>query len=207
MVTPLMSLTNRFPRSLRRISSVGLLAAVVCLVAAVGASAHATLNLYGKYAVANKKGNLTVTIPHGCMPDDASTTRIVVKLGGAWQAAKPRAVTGWTSVVDRTSSGGWRITWTATGAGLPYATSGDFPIRVRWPKKAGIYDTPTLQYCGSQLLAWKDPFHPAADGDIPYPANYPVPRVKVHANSKNSPTAVTGATPMRICPLAERAAR
>jgi len=202
-----MPLTNLFPRSLRRISLVGLLAAAVCLAAAAGASAHATLNLYGKDAVANKKGKLTVTIPHGCMPDYASTTRIVVKLGGAWQAAKPRAVAGWTSAVDRTSSGGWRITWTATGAGLPYATSGDFPITVRWPKKAGIYDTPTLQYCGSQLMAWKDPFHPAADGDIPYPANYPVPRVMVHANSKNSPTAVTGAAPLMICPLAERTAR
>ena len=172
------------------------------LVAIAGASAHGTLNLYGKDAFTNKTGTLTLTIPHGCGPNGTSTTKIVMTLGSAWQAAKPTAVAGWTSSVKRAAKGQRTLTWLATGGGLPNAEVGDFPIRVRWPKKAGIYNTPTAQYCGSQLMDWNDPFNAAADGDLSYPANYPVPRVKVHrAAKKRAPTAVTGAAPSSICPL------
>jgi hypothetical protein len=172
------------------------------LVAIAGASAHGTLNLYGKDAFTNKTGTLTLTIPHGCGPNGTSTTKIVMTLGSAWQAAKPTAVAGWTSSVKRAAKGQRTLTWLATGGGLPNAEIGDFPIRVRWPKKAGTYNTPTAQYCGSQLMDWNDPFNAAADGDLSYPANYPVPRVKVHrAAKKHAPTAVTGAAPSSICPL------
>ena len=176
-------------------------AAVASLALAAGASAHGTLNLYGKDAFANKTGTLTLTIPHGCGPDGLSTTKIVMKLSSAWQAAKPAAVAGWKSSVKRAANGQRTLTWTATGSGLPNAQSGDFPIAVRWPKKAGTYNTPTAQYCGSQLMYWKDAFNAAADGDLPYPANYPVPRVRVHAAATRAPSAVTGSFPISICPL------
>ncbi len=176
-------------------------AAVASLALAAGASAHGTLNLYGKNAFANKTGTLTLTIPHGCGPDGLSTTKIVMQLSSAWQAAKPAAVAGWKSSVKRAANGQRTLTWTATGSGLPNAQSGDFPIAVRWPKKAGTYNTPTAQYCGSQLMYWKDAFNAAADGDLPYPANYPVPRVRVHAAATRAPSAVTGSFPISICPL------
>ena len=176
-------------------------ATVASLALAAGASAHGTLNLYGKDAFANKTGTLTLTIPHGCGPDGLSTTKIVMKLSSAWQAAKPAAVAGWKSSVKRAANGQRTLTWTATGSGLPNAQSGDFPIAVRWPKKAGTYNTPTAQYCGSQLMYWKDAFNAAADGDLPYPANYPVPRVRVHAAATRAPSAVTGSFPISICPL------
>ena len=176
-------------------------AAVASLALAAGASAHGTLNLYGKDAFANKTGTLTLTIPHGCGPDGLSTTKIVMQLSSAWQAAKPAAVAGWKSSVKRAANGQRTLTWTATGSGLPNAQSGDFPIAVRWPKKAGTYNTPTAQYCGSQLMYWKDAFNAAADGDLPYPANYPVPRVRVHAAATRAPSAVTGSFPISICPL------
>ena len=171
------------------------------LVAIAGASAHGTLNLYGKDAFANKTGTLTLTIPHGCGPDGLSTTKIVMQLSSAWQAAKPAAVAGWKSSVKRAANGQRTLTWLATAGGLPNAQSGDFPIEVRWPKKAGTYNTPTAQYCGSQLMYWKDAFNAAADGDLPYPANYPVPRVRVHAAATRAPSAVTGSFPISICPL------
>ena len=176
-------------------------ATVASLALAAGASAHGTLNLYGKNAFANKTGTLTLTIPHGCGPDGLSTTKIVMKLSSAWQAAKPAAVAGWKSSVKRAANGQRTLTWLATAGGLPNAQSGDFPIEVRWPKKAGTYNTPTAQYCGSQLMYWKDAFNAAADGDLPYPANYPVPRVRVHAAATRAPSAVTGSFPISICPL------
>jgi uncharacterized protein YcnI len=171
------------------------------LVAIAGAGAHGTLNLYGKTAVAGKSGTLTLTIPHGCSAENPSTTKIVLKLSSAWQAAKPSAVAGWKSTVKRAASGQRTLTWLATAGGLPNAQSGDFPIEVRWPKKAGTYNTPTAQYCGSQLMYWKDAFNAAADGDLPYPANYPVPRVRVHGAARRTPSAVTGSSPLSICPL------
>ena len=171
------------------------------LVAIASASAHGTLNLYGKTAVAGKSGTLTLTIPHGCSAENPSTTKIVLKLSSAWQAAKPSAVAGWKSTVKRSANGQRTLTWIATGSGLPNAQSGDFPIEVRWPKKAGTYNTPTAQYCGSQLMYWKDAFNAAADGDLPYPANYPVPRVRVHTAARRTPSAVTGSSPLSICPL------
>ncbi|MEI7692570.1 MAG: DUF1775 domain-containing protein [Actinomycetes bacterium] len=167
-------------------------AMLASLALAAGASAHGTLNLYGKDAFANKTGTLTLTIPHGCLPDGLSTTKIVMQLSSAWQGAKPKAVAGWKSSVKRAANGQRTLTWLATGGGLPNAEIGDFPITVRWPKKAGTYNTPTAQYCGTQLMDWKDPFNAAADGDLPYPATYPVPRVRVRAAAARTPTAVTG---------------
>ncbi len=176
-----------------RIRAIAAIAATVsCLAVAASANAHGTLNLYGKNAIANKSGTLTLTIPHGCLPEGSPTTRIIVTLGSTWRAAKPAAVAGWKSTVKRAANGQWKLTWTATGGGLPNAESGDFPIAVGWPKKAGTYNTPTAQYCGSQLMDWKDAFNAAADGDLGYPATYPVPRVRVRSAATRTPTAVTG---------------
>ena len=174
-------ISENHPRKVSRCAST-LLAASLLLSFAPSAEAHATLNLYGKNAIAGKKGLLTLTIPHGCGAG-MSTTKIVMKLGKTWRKAKPIAVAGWDSSVERSASGRWILTWTATADGLPNTESGDFPIAVSWPKKSGIYKTPTSQYCGAQLLDWKDPFNSAADGNHSYPATYPVPRVKVRAKA------------------------
>ncbi|CAB4345355.1 unannotated protein [freshwater metagenome] len=200
---------NRGRRTTSRFAVISLTttaAAIACLAVVPGAGAHGTLNLYGKDAIANKTGTLTLTIPHGCLPEGAPTTKMIMQLGSAWQAAKPASVAGWKSSVKRATNGQRTLTWIATGSGLPNAESGDFPITVRWPKKAGTYNTPTAQYCGSQLMDWKDPFNAAADGDLSYPATYPVPRVRVLASAARTPTAVTGSSPISLCPL-DRAPR
>ena len=168
------------------------LAVTVCLAAAPAAGAHGTLNLYGKNAIAGKRGTLTLTIPHGCLPDGTPTTKMVMTLSSAWQAARPNAVSGWESTAARAPSGKWTLTWIATAGGLPNADSGDFPIAVRWPKRPGTYNTPTAQYCGTQLMDWKDHFNAAADGDLAYPATYPVPRVRVRSAGKSSPSGMAG---------------
>ena len=168
------------------------LAAALCLSAAPAVGAHGTLNLYGKNAIAGKRGTLTLTIPHGCLPDATPTTKLVMQLGRSWPAAKPGAVDGWESAVTRLPGRQWQITWTATDGGLPNADSGDFPISVRWPRRPGTYNTPTAQYCGTQLMDWNDPFNAAADGDLSYPATYPVPRVRVRSARKSSPYGLAG---------------
>ena len=171
-------------RQIRKTSrfATGLLVASMLLNYAPSAQAHGTLNLYGDNAIAGKKGLLTLTIPHGCGAG-TTTTKIVMKLGKTWRKVKPKEVAGWDSSVKRTASGRWILTWTATAGGLQNTDSGDFAIAVHWPKKPGIYNTPTSQYCGTQLMDWKDPFNAAADGNDAYPATYPVPRVKVRAKS------------------------
>jgi hypothetical protein len=196
-----MSSIDQFLYRLRGIALAAVVGVFVSLAVTPAADAHGTLNLYGKTATANRSGTLTLTIPHGCGSNDTTTTKIVLTLGSAWQSAKPTRVTGWKSTVTLTASGKRLITWTATGSGLPNNESGDFPVAVRWPKKAGIYNTPTAQYCGSKLMNWKDPFSAAADGDQPYPAVYPVPRVRVHSASMHSRTAVARSAPLIFCPL------
>ncbi len=173
-----MIIENKIRKTSRR-SSI-LLVACLFLSYAPSAQAHGTLNLYGENAIAGKKGVLTLTIPHGCAAG-TTTTKIVMKLDKTWRNVKPKAVVGWDSLVERSASGRWILTWNATAGGLPNTDSGDFPIAVRWPSKSGIYNTPTAQYCETQLMDWKDPFNSAADGDQAYPATYPVPRVKVRS--------------------------
>ncbi len=197
-----MSSINQSLYRLCGISVVALVAAFASLAATPGADAHGTLNLYGKTATANRNGTLTLTIPHGCGSNDTTTTKIVLTLGSRWRSVKPARVTGWQSRVKRSAKGRRQITWRSIGSGLPNDQSGDFPLAVRWPRKAGIYNTPTAQYCGSQLMYWKDPFNAAADGDLPYPAVYPVPRVRVRSASRHSPTSVTRSSPLGPCPLA-----
>lgn len=44
-------------------------------------------------------------------------------------------------------------------------------------------------------MAWQDAFNSAADSDRPYPAVYPVPRIKVHAAARHTPTGFAGSLP------------
>lgn len=149
-----------------------------CLFTATEAHTHATLDLSGKSALTNRPGRLKLIIPHGC-GEGLATDKVVMTLNQKWLDAKPVQIEGWTSEVTRTSSKEWKLTWTATSGGLPNTTSGDFPIEVRWPKVAGIYNTPTAQYCGEKVMKWADKFYDSADGSHPYPATYPIPRVNI----------------------------
>jgi uncharacterized protein YcnI len=152
-----------------------------CLFTATEAHTHATLDLSGKSALTNRLGRLKLIIPHGC-GEGLATDKVVMTLSQKWLNAKPVNVEGWTSEVTRTLSKEWKLTWTATSGGLPNTTSGDFPIEVRWPKVAGIYNTPTAQHCGEKVMKWDDKFYDSADGSHPYPATYPIPRVNIKTN-------------------------
>ncbi len=140
--------------------------------------AHATISLPNKNAIAGQIGTFTLTIPHGC-GEGLATDRIVLTLSRHWSSVQPLAVDGWITTVSRTASNDWELTWTAISNGLPNNTSGSFPIEVRWPKVAGIYNMPTAQYCGDKSMVWADKFYDSADGSHPYPAVYPVPRINV----------------------------
>ena len=140
--------------------------------------AHATLDLSGKSAATNRPGRLKLIIPHGC-GEGLATDKVVMTLSQKWLNAKPVQIEGWSSEVTRTLSKEWKLTWTATSGGLPNTTSGDFPIVVHWPKVAGIYNTPTAQYCGEKVMKWADKFYDSADESHPYPATYPIPRVNI----------------------------
>lgn len=148
------------------------------LLAAPSAAAHATIELKGEQPIAGKRGKLTITIPHGC-GGGLATDRLVIQLGAGWPNAKPIAIAGWTSTVDRASSGRWTITWVATAGGLPNTTKGDFPIAVRWPRVPRIYTTPTFQHCGTSFMNWTDPYAAAATAMQDYPPIYPVPRIQI----------------------------
>ena len=153
-----------------------LLIGILCHATSV--HAHATVSLPSKNANAGKIGRFTLTIPHGC-GEGLATDRIVLTLSRKWLDVQPVAVEGWTTEIVRTASNGWELTWTATAGGLPNTTSGSFPIEVRWPRVASIYNTPTTQYCGDKVMVWADKFYDSADGSHPYPAVYPVPRINI----------------------------
>jgi len=145
---------------------------------ATSVHAHATVSIPNKNANAGKIGTFTLTIPHGC-GEGLATDRIVLTLSRKWLDVQPVAVEGWTTEISRTVSNGWEVTWTATAGGLPNNVSGSFPIDVRWPKVASIYNTPTTQYCGDKVMVWADKFYDSADGSHPYPAVYPIPRINI----------------------------
>lgn len=153
-----------------------LLIGILCHATSV--HAHATVSLPSKNANAGKIGRFTLTIPHGC-GEGLATDRIVLTLSRKWLDVQPVTVEGWTTEIARTASNGWELTWTATAGGLPNTTSGSFPIEVRWPRVASIYNTPTTQYCGDKVMVWADKFYDSADGSHPYPAAYPVPRINI----------------------------
>lgn len=163
---------------MRRLALLTGLLLVLAPVAAPPAGAHATIELNGERPIAGRLGTLPITIPHGCS-GGLTTDRLVVRLGAAWPSARARAVPGWTASSTRSASGGWIITWVATDGGLPNASTGTFPIRVRWPRVDGIYRTPTFQHCGATAMNWNQPFTEAATADQDYPPVYPVPRIQI----------------------------
>lgn len=181
LITQLNDLYSKSSRSLFfmfRIISISVIIIIGCLSNAINVHAHATVSLPGKNAVAGHSGTFTLTIPHGC-GEGVATDRIVLTLSRNWSAVQLLAVDGWTTAVSRTASNDWELTWTTTTNGLPNNISESFPIKVRWPKVAGIYNTPTTQYCGDQSMVWADKFYDSADGSHPYPALYPIPRIKI----------------------------
>ena len=167
--------------SLIRPISLPFILTIGILCHATSVHAHATVSLPTKKAMAGQTGTFTLTIPHGC-GEGLATDRIVLTLSRNWSAVQPLSVDGWTTEVSRTASNGWQLTWTATTSGLPNNSSGSFPIKVRWPKVAGIYNRPTTQYCGDQSMVWADKFYDSADGSHPYPAVYPIPRINIRKN-------------------------
>ena len=156
-----------------------LLFAVAALTTARSVVAHATLYLFGEHAQAGQPGTLTLRIPHGCT-GGLTTDGITTRFSPRWVAIEPQAVEGWVSEVKRSPRGTWTVTWTATAGGLPDGETGDFPLTVTWPAKAGDYATPTVQSCGVTTMKWTDLRRGAADGENPSPPVYPSPWVRVH---------------------------
>jgi len=154
------------------VSASGLLAAI-----SGPAGAHATVALDGKNAVAGKRGVITMRIPHGCN-GTLATDRVKVKFSKAWRA-KPKAVEGWTKKKRKKSNGRILVIWRATAEPLAPMATGEFKVKVRYPKKAGLYATPTIQFCGDVASRWTTPDRGGAEAGHPYPSDYPVPIIKV----------------------------
>ena len=166
---------------IHRISALAIAALMVAAGLLTGtttpAGAHATVMLNGKDAQAGKRGIVTMRIPHGCN-GTLATNRVKTRFGKQWKA-KPKPVAGWTSQKRRSSNGRTIITWQAVGQPLAPKDVKDFKLKVRYPKKAGIYSTPTIQVCGDVKSKWTAPDRGGADGHHAYPVDYPVPRIKV----------------------------
>lgn len=155
------------------------LAGALMGVSAVPAGAHATVLLDGKNAVAGERGVVTMRIPHGCN-GNLATNRIKTRFGKQWNV-KAKSVSGWTAKKRVNKKGRTKIIWNATGEPLAPDAVKDFKLKVRYPKQAGLYSTPTVQVCGDVKSKWTEPDRGGADGHHAYPVDYPVPRIKVRA--------------------------
>lgn len=141
------------------------------------AQAHAVVSLNGQKATAGDRGLLTISIPHGCN-GNLATNRVKVRFSSEWRA-KPKAVPGWEKRQRSGSKDSTLVIWRATDEPLAPTATGDFNVKARYPKAAGLYSLPTIQVCGDVKSKWNEPDRGGATAKHPYPGNYPVPKVKV----------------------------
>lgn len=136
-------------------------------------SAHTSVQLYGSPAKADGYGHMFMRIPHGCEGGLATDT-IKIQLPADFQSVKPQFKSGWKAAVSKNAAGQFEVSW--SGGSLPDDQFDDFGMSVKFPKKAGDYALPTVQYCGSSSVAWIEVAH---NGQDSHSLDKPAPVVKV----------------------------
>jgi uncharacterized protein len=152
--------------------------AVAALAVPAAASAHVTLN--PKEAAAGAYTVLDVRVPNE--RDNASTTKVEMRMPPGVAAVSYQAVPGWTVKVVKAklakpiqtddgpiTEGVSTLTWTADSpdAAIAPGQFGDFPIQMQIPGKAGdVLTFKALQtYSGGEVVRWIG----SPDADEPAP--------------------------------------
>ena len=138
-----------------------------------GASAHASIQLYGENAVVDGYGVLFVRIPHGCT-GGLPTDTVVVSIPTGFASVRPQYLGGWTASSIKSGTTVTEVRW--TGGSLADSQFADFGISVKFPATAGKYGFKVVQYCGTASVTW--------DG-----AN--IPMLTVKSTSEPTPATVT----------------
>lgn len=152
-------------------------AALISLVSALPASAHAIVDLSGDPAYAGGSSIVTLEIQHGCLQNQLGIDKVVAYLSTDYRGVRPREVAGWDSAVKRTSSGK-KVVWRLTASVPAFNAPTYFPMKMTWPSKPGVYGVPVKQWCGSATDVWDVPSGPAT-ANQPSPPLYPLPQIKV----------------------------
>ena len=122
----------------RAISAVAVAAcAVLAVVSAPAASAHAIISLGGVDAVAGQTSRMTLEVQHGCLTDEDGVLQVIASVGKPWGRLRPLPVEGW-SMTQKRLPKGQQITWTKVD-GIPQVFNVPvyFPVDVTWPSKIG----------------------------------------------------------------------
>jgi uncharacterized protein YcnI len=113
------------------------------LAAAIPASAHASVQMYGEKATANSYGAVFIRIPHAAA--DRSTVKVEVQIPEGVTAVKPQRLSGWSESVTKGTDGKTVTSVTWSNGSLPDTSFQDFGIQVKFPATAGVLYFKTVQ--------------------------------------------------------------
>jgi uncharacterized protein YcnI len=164
-----------------RTVTIAFTAALVLGASADGASAHIVFAEPTAVAGAHWAGALRVS--HGC--DGSATTSVRVEIPAAITVARPRALSGWTVVIEHSplatpvpAEGGGMltervsaVTWTGR---LPDEAFEEFGLAAKLPAAPGPLAFPVIQTCEKGVVHWSEvagadgsrSAHPAAVLDV-----------------------------------------
>ena len=113
------------------------------VAAAIPASAHASVQMYGEKATANSYGAVFIRIPHAAA--DRSTVKVEVQIPEGVTAVKPQRLSGWSESVTKGADGKTVTSVTWSNGSLPDTSFQDFGIQVKFPATAGVLYFKTVQ--------------------------------------------------------------
>jgi hypothetical protein len=123
------------------------------VAAAIPASAHATVQMYGEKATANAYGAVFIRIPHAAA--DRSTVKVEVQIPEGVTAVKPQRLSGWNESITKSADGATVSSVTWSNGSLPDTSFQDFGIQVKFPKDAGTLYFKTVQTLDDgSTVAW-----------------------------------------------------
>jgi uncharacterized protein YcnI len=123
------------------------------VAAAIPASAHATIQMYGEKATANSYGAVFIRIPHAAA--DRSTVKVEVQIPEGVTAVKPQRLSGWNESITKSADGLTVSSVTWSNGSLPDTSFQDFGIQVKFPKDAGTLYFKTVQTLDDgSTVAW-----------------------------------------------------
>jgi uncharacterized protein YcnI len=145
------------------------------VAAAIPASAHATVQMYGEKATANSYGAVFIRIPHAAA--DRSTVKVEVQIPEGVTAVKPQRLSGWSESVTKGADGKTVTSVTWSNGSLPDTAFQDFGIQVKFPATAGVLYFKTVQTLDDgSTIAWVE---------------IPAAGVDSHSLAKPSPSVTT----------------
>jgi uncharacterized protein YcnI len=123
------------------------------VAAAIPASAHATVQMYGEKATAGAYGAVFIRIPHAAA--DRSTVKVEVQIPAGVSAVKPQRLSGWNESITKSEDGTTVSSVTWSNGSLPDTSFQDFGIQVKFPKDAGTLYFKTVQTLDDgSTVAW-----------------------------------------------------